>query len=95
MSANRTIVDLVAIKPVGRTELACLGHHLLLKRLQPRELLGRDVLHGFTVSHPPWRVAWRTATGVQSAQEAAASVTTSGSAVGGSPMTGWPIIRKK
>jgi hypothetical protein len=95
VSANRAIVDLAAVKPVRRPELAYLGQYLLLKRLQPRELLGRDVLHGSTVSYPPWRVAWRTAAGVQPAQEAAASVTTSGSVVGGSPMTGWPIMRKK
>ena len=35
---NRTIVDLVAAKPVARTELAYLGLHLMLQRLQPREL---------------------------------------------------------
>jgi hypothetical protein len=36
---NCTVVDLVAAKPVGRTELADLGLHLLLQRLQPRELV--------------------------------------------------------
>jgi hypothetical protein len=36
---NRTVVDLVAAQPVSRAELADLGLHLLLQRLQPRELL--------------------------------------------------------
>ena len=36
---NRTVVDLVAAKPVGRAELPDLGLHLLLQRLQPRDLL--------------------------------------------------------
>ena len=35
---NRTVVDLVAAKPVARAELAYLGLHLMLQRLQPREL---------------------------------------------------------
>src|SRR5450432_2023098 len=35
---NRTVVDLVTAKPVGRAELADLGLHLLLQPLQPREL---------------------------------------------------------
>ena len=36
---NRTVVDLVAAKPVGRAELADLGLHLVLQRLQPCELV--------------------------------------------------------
>src|SRR5260370_42112722 len=36
---NRTVVALVAAKPVGRSELADLGLHLALERLQPRELV--------------------------------------------------------
>src|SRR6266852_9160888 len=35
---NRTVVDLVSAEPVGRAELADLGLHLVLQRLQPREL---------------------------------------------------------
>src|SRR5450755_1170035 len=35
---NRTIMNLVAAKPVGRAELAYLGLHLLLQRLQPRDI---------------------------------------------------------
>lgn len=36
---NRTVVDLVSAKLVGRAELADLGLHLALQRLQPRELV--------------------------------------------------------
>ena len=39
MSMNRTVVDIVPAKPVGRAELADLGLHLVLQRLQPRELV--------------------------------------------------------
>ena len=35
---NRTVVDLPAVKPVGRAELADLGLNLVLDGLQPREL---------------------------------------------------------
>src|ERR1022692_3355026 len=38
VSTNRTVVNLVAAKPVGRAELADLGLHLVLQRLEPREL---------------------------------------------------------
>src|SRR5712691_8433992 len=36
---NRTVVELVTAKPVSRAELADLGLHLVLQRLQPRELV--------------------------------------------------------
>src|ERR1700733_3349917 len=38
VSMNRTVVDLVTAKPVGRAELADLGLYRLLQPLQPREL---------------------------------------------------------